>query len=241
MEHILGIEAARLLNTLIYKHNYWSEEGRFVRLKEGNAFYTTLSDLQVETNMKKFTISKAIKKLKNSGLIAVFKKGLPAKNHYILNEEEIHKFESKYTDDYVAWSEKLRSKSSEDIDRFTEQSSKVSKEGTKFVAENHSESYLEHQSCEKSPTSTLVFKSQESELSNATKNTITKNTITKNRKTKKEELTLGTPESDNDVFSEEEVICMFSYGDSDRKHIYNDVENEDFLNTKSGEWQGLKW
>lgn len=228
MEHILGIEAARLLSTLIYKHNYWSGEGRFVRLKEGNAFYTTLSDLQVETNMKPYTIGKAIKKLEESRLMIVKKTGLPAKNHYILNKKNISKFDSKYKDEYLAWSEKLRSKSSEDRDRFTEHSSKVRKEGTKLVAENHSESQLELQSREKSLTSKSVFNSQESELSNVTKNKITKNKITNNKKKKKEELTQVTIENDSNEFSDDELIRMFPHESADRKQIQEDDCDEDF-------------
>lgn len=228
MEFELGIEAARLLNTLIYKHNYWSEKGKYVNLKEGNAFYVTISDLQVETNMKPYTISKAIKKLRNSGLITVFKIGLPAKNHYILNEKEILKFESKYKDDYEAWSVKLRSKSIEDINRFNEQSKRISKEGAKFVSENRSESHLDHQSSEKSPTGSSILNPQEGKLLNVTKNKHTKNKITNNRKPKKEELTLGEPEQDNHEFSQEELICMMSLENTDCKKIHDDSDDEDF-------------
>ena len=99
LEHKIGINAARLLNTLIYKHNYWLEDERESPFINGKrAFYITIPNLQVETNLSKSPIQKATKKLVAENLIEVHRIGTPSKNYYIVNGEAINKLESDHAE-----------------------------------------------------------------------------------------------------------------------------------------------
>jgi hypothetical protein len=106
----LGINASIILSSLIYKHNYWFGE---------NFFYITYTNLQAETLIKQSAIKKAIVNLKEAGLIKVKRKGVPATNHYSLNEEALNNYESKYESEYLEWIESLNSNAEIDRDRFT--------------------------------------------------------------------------------------------------------------------------
>ncbi len=238
MEFKLGINAARLLNTLIYKQNYWIDENGMVKLEEGYAFYITISNLQWETNMTPHAIGKAIKILKKSGLIKVKKRGLPAKNHYILNRKAIQNYDAKYKDEFEARFNKLIAKASKDRARFTEESNKfskdrarfteesnkISKEDMKFMEEFVSRSHKVSQSAEKSPTGELVLAPLESEFSTVTKNKNTNNKNT-NNKTNKKKLTQGESEAEDVGFTDDEVEALCLYESSS---LINDIEDDDF-------------
>lgn len=224
MEFKLGIQSARLLSTLIYKYNYWLERKKITVLKEGWAFYITIPNLQGETNMKPYTIKKAIKQLKTSGLIKVKKIGLPAKNHYILNRSAIQKFDTKHKRAYKNWLDELYSKADEDSTRFMDNHTKPSKESMKTFTKYISEHRIKPQLAEKSPTRELVSAQQEGELSTVTKNKNTNIKIAKNKK-----LTQGNQVVEDDGFNDEEVAAMFSNLEDKYKNSKIEYYDEDDL------------
>ncbi len=199
MEYKIGIDAARLLNTLIYKHNYWIDEDRMVKLEEGEAFWITIPNLQGETNMKPFTIKKAIKNLEKLKLIEVYRRGVPSKNHYILNREAILGFDDRYKNEYEDWLNKLYVKAVEDRSRFPEQSNKISDEEEALLKKNTSAALIVPQSAEKSPTSEIDSTPLVSEYSTVTNNKSTKNKITYN--------------TTNRINAVEDEIDLYDYSD----------------------------
>ncbi len=173
MENKLGIDAARLLNTLIYKHNYWLSENRMINVRGKQGYYITISNLQMETNLNPYAISKALKKLKKEKLIEVHKIGLPAVNHYVINGYAINKFEKDHVKDYEEWIKKLSEDAKTDRKRFSTQS----------IAENQPAALIVPQSAKISTTGELNSSPLVSEFSTVTnnKNTKNKNTNTTNR------------------------------------------------------------
>lgn len=118
MEHKLGINESRLLNTLIYKHNYWNSEGELIKIDKGWGFYITIPNLQGETNLSPSVIKRCIDALKKYGLIEVYRKGIPAKNHYVLNKQAIESFDEKHESEYESWIDSLGYKAEADRSRF---------------------------------------------------------------------------------------------------------------------------
>jgi len=118
MEHKIGINEARLLNTLIYKHNYWAGRKELVEINGGEAFYITIPNLQVETNLGRKTIQRCLDKLKKSGLIKIHLKGIPAQNYYVLNKEAIEGFDEKYESEYEDWAKRINDYAESDRARF---------------------------------------------------------------------------------------------------------------------------
>ncbi len=173
MENKLGIDAARLLNTLIYKHNYCLSENRMINVRGKQGYYITISNLQMETNLNPYSISKALKKLKKEKLIEVHKIGLPAVNHYVINGYAINKFEKDHVKDYEEWIKKLSEDAKTDRKRFSTQS----------IAENQPAALIVPQSAKISTTGELNSSPLVSEFSTVTnnKNTKNKNTNTTNR------------------------------------------------------------
>jgi DNA-binding transcriptional ArsR family regulator len=55
----------------------------------GDEFYQQMNRLSKELGLSERKISNHIDKLKNMGLISVTKKGIPAKNYYTLNSDNI--------------------------------------------------------------------------------------------------------------------------------------------------------
>ena len=170
MEYKLGIDAARLLNTLIYKHNYWLNENRMIDINGKQGFYITISNLQMETNLKPYAISKALKKLKEERLIEVHKIGLPAVNHYVVNGEAINKYEKAHVKDYEEWIKVLSEDAKTDRKRFSTQS----------IAENQPAALIVPQSAKNSTTGELNSSPLVCEYSTVTNNKSTKNKITNN-------------------------------------------------------------
>lgn len=170
MEYKLGIDAARLLNTLIYKHNYWLKQNRMIDVNGKQGFYITISNLQMETNLKPYAISKALKKLKKERLIEVHKIGLPAVNHYVVNGEAINKYEKANVKKYEEWTKKLSDDAKSDRKRFSTQS----------IVENKPVALIVPQSAKISTTGELNSSPLVSEYSTVTNNKITNNKITNN-------------------------------------------------------------
>ena len=118
MEHKIGINEARILSTLIYKHNYWAGREDLVEVNGGEAFYITIPNLQVETNLGPKTIQRCLDNLKKSGLINVYRKGIPAQNYYVLNKEAIEGFDEKYESEYEEWANRINNYAESDRTRF---------------------------------------------------------------------------------------------------------------------------
>ena len=116
----LGVNASLILSSLIYKHNYWFSENRLINICDESYFYITYLNLEAETMIKQSAIKTAVIELKKAGLIKVERKGLPATNHYHLNECAINDFEAKYEDEYIDWAEGLKSIAKADRRRFDE-------------------------------------------------------------------------------------------------------------------------
>ena len=114
----LGNNASIILSSLIYKYNYWLNNEKLIKIGSENYFYITYINLQAETLIKQSAIKKAITDLKKAGLINVKRKGLPATNHYSLNEETINNFELIHEDEYLRWIESLNSIAKTDRNRF---------------------------------------------------------------------------------------------------------------------------
>ena len=169
LEHKIGINAARLLNTLIYKHNYWLEDERESPFINGKrAFYITIPNLQVETNLSKSPIQKATKKLVAENLIEVHRIGTPSKNYYIVNGEAINKLESDHAEVYEKWCESIYIGAINDRKRFDSSSKKTP--GSLCLP----------QLDVKQSTSELKNRPLDSDFSSVTNNKTTNNKITKN-------------------------------------------------------------
>lgn len=168
LEHKLGINAARVLNMLIYKHNYWLNREGLIDIDGKQAFYITIPNIQVETNLSKEPIYNAIKKLKEEKLVEVYKIGLPARNHYIVNIKEVNELENNHAEVYLKWRESVYSEATTSRKRFDERPIK------------ETQALCLQQLDVKQTTSELENSSLVNGFSSVTKNKITKNKISKN-------------------------------------------------------------
>jgi|TARA_B110000114_G_scaffold171456_1_gene197303 hypothetical protein len=116
----LGVNASLILSSLIYKHNYWFSKNKLINMCDEPYFFITYLNLEAETLIKQSAIKKAIIELKKTGLIKVKRKGLPATNHYHLNECAINDFEAKYEHEYLEWTKGLKSIAKADRERLDE-------------------------------------------------------------------------------------------------------------------------
>ena len=82
----VGTDAAILLGELCSEYNYWENKGELV---DGEWFYSTRENIEDNTGLSEHKQRMAIKKLIDLKLIEVRKKGIPCKNYYKLNEQEI--------------------------------------------------------------------------------------------------------------------------------------------------------
>lgn len=129
----LGINASIILSSLIYKHNYWFDENKLKNIEGEYYFYITYSNLQAETTLKLSAIKKGIKVLKKANLIQVERKGVPATNHYCLNQETIANFETIHEKEYLSWIETLNTIAKADKNRFPEKKEIVVHEQIKTI------------------------------------------------------------------------------------------------------------
>jgi len=171
MEYKLGINEARLLNTLVYKHNYWSSEKRLIKIGKELGFYVTIPNLQGETNLGPSVIKRCIKELKKSGLINVYKIGIPAKNHYVLNKHAIESFDDIHGSDYETWIDSLGYMAKVDRVRFDNWRSQN--------ADNTHVLLIESQIGQNDPTGGFKMTPLDGSKSTVTKNKSTKNKILK--------------------------------------------------------------
>lgn len=106
----VGIEAADILATLIYKKGYWNDEEKLFEYKGDIGFYISNSDLEEETCYKSHTIKRGLAKLKNEGLIISKQRGLGQPNFYSLDESIIEQYIEDHLDEYENWRLGIRHK-----------------------------------------------------------------------------------------------------------------------------------
>tara|TARA_R100001443_G_scaffold106060_1_gene115303 strand:- start:41 stop:658 length:618 start_codon:yes stop_codon:yes gene_type:complete len=80
----VGINAATLLADLISKEEYFLTNG----MSDG-WFFNTEANIEKDTTLTPYQQRKCIKTLKDKGLIEVKRKGIPAKQFFKINEEQV--------------------------------------------------------------------------------------------------------------------------------------------------------
>ena len=82
---VVGLDGAIVLGELVSEHFYW--QGRD-ELNDGY-FFSTVENLEKKTYLSAHNQRIALDKLKESGMIDVVKKGMPAKRYIRINEDKI--------------------------------------------------------------------------------------------------------------------------------------------------------
>ena len=80
----VGLKEAVLLADLISKEEYFIANG----MTDG-WFFNTESNIENDTTLNSYQQRKCLKKLKEKGLIEVKRKGIPAKQYFKINEEQV--------------------------------------------------------------------------------------------------------------------------------------------------------
>ena len=80
----IGLKAAVLLADLISKEEYFIAKG----MTDG-WFFNTESNIEEDTTLNSYHQRKCIKTLKKEGLIEVKRKGIPAKQYFKINEQQV--------------------------------------------------------------------------------------------------------------------------------------------------------
>jgi len=83
----IGLKAAVLLGDLISKEEYFISNG----MTDG-WFFNTEANIQEDTTLNSYHQRKAVKVLKGLNFIDVKRKGIPAKQYFKINEEQVLKF-----------------------------------------------------------------------------------------------------------------------------------------------------
>lgn len=79
LSHALGIEAAIMYSELVSKNAYFEDRDE---LTDDNFFFNTVENMKEDTTLSKYQQSKAIKKLKEAGLIEQSNRGIPQKRYF---------------------------------------------------------------------------------------------------------------------------------------------------------------
>lgn len=82
---ILGLEEAILLGELASEYDYWFNQDKL----DDGYFYSTVENIQEHTTLSDHKQRKALKKLKDKGLVDVKVKGIPAKRYIKIYEEQV--------------------------------------------------------------------------------------------------------------------------------------------------------
>ena len=80
----IGLKAAVLLADLISKEEYFIANG----MTDG-WFFNTEANIEEDTTLNSYHQRKCLKTLKDKGLIQVKRKGIPAKQYFKINEEQV--------------------------------------------------------------------------------------------------------------------------------------------------------
>ena len=83
----IGLKEAILLADLISKEEYFISKG----MTDG-WFFNTEANIQEDTTLTPFQQRKCLKTLKNNEIIQVKRKGIPAKQYFKINEQQVMKF-----------------------------------------------------------------------------------------------------------------------------------------------------
>ena len=84
-----GGDCAIIIGELCAEYNYYKALGR---LTEENSFYSTQENIEDNTGLNPYAQRKALKALQDADIIRISKQGLPAKNHYWINQSKLLDF-----------------------------------------------------------------------------------------------------------------------------------------------------
>lgn len=152
----IGEAEAVVYDVLLYKNEYWKKQGK---LSDDEFFFITDNDIIFETLYQKTKVRKAISTLIKFNLIEKILKGVPAKNHYriIENEELLNKLIERGRTKREELLNKLKEDNKKDLKRFSQ-----SQQNSQFA--------------EKQQTSLVKNNNQD-----CLKTTVTNNNITNNK------------------------------------------------------------
>lgn len=83
LSHAIGLEAAAVYSEVAYKGHYWKDN-----LTDDGFFFCTYEDMMINTSLSEHKIRKAIEILENLDLIRTALRGLPARKHYKLIDDD---------------------------------------------------------------------------------------------------------------------------------------------------------
>lgn len=99
----VGIEAAILFGELAGEYVYWVEQN------QGESFFSTVENIEEKTTLNDYQQRKAIKVLKDKGLIECKVKGIPAKRYFEIHEDRLLElFKFKFSKNLRHSSEKFK-------------------------------------------------------------------------------------------------------------------------------------
>jgi len=85
---LFGADCAILIGELCAEYNYYKTLGK---VETDNSFYSTQENIEDNTGLNGYAQRKALKTLTENGIISVIKKGMPAKNYYTIEVEQLLK------------------------------------------------------------------------------------------------------------------------------------------------------
>ncbi len=95
LAHYIGLNESIYLSYLIDQDHFFNE------LKVGEPFYKTQKSIYLETTLKEDTLTRLNKKFVEMKVIKIIKKGIPAKNYFQINYEEVNKLLNEATENYI--------------------------------------------------------------------------------------------------------------------------------------------
>ena len=102
----VGLEEAIIIGELASEFDYWQKNNG---LTEDGYFFSTIENVEEKTTLSEHKQRKALKNLKELGLVDVRVKGLPAKRYIKLNEENILQlFQNKFLKNSGTGNEKIQ-------------------------------------------------------------------------------------------------------------------------------------
>ena len=110
IRHKLDPKAADVLAVLLYKYQYWSQEGKLINDNVRSGFHISVDDIREETCFGKSAIQSSIKLLKENGLIDYKRQGLTKPNIYFIDEVKINKYIKDHEAEYKKWRLNIRDK-----------------------------------------------------------------------------------------------------------------------------------
>jgi hypothetical protein len=109
LQQALGLRECAVLSNLLEKWNYFFKNGM---LQKDNSFYLLQKYQALEIGISEYEISQAKKNLKSLNLITIIKKGIPAKEYYLLDFDKIEQVSSEARQKYEETLENLNKNNS---------------------------------------------------------------------------------------------------------------------------------